>query len=175
MAPSEGAIEAAKARQQAQAQAAAPEPAKRKRGNPGGPRGSYAKSPTASTLQTVDAKSASEEAFKKTGREIADTIILVCITVGGEDWKPKQVMQDGALIYDEQANIQRAWEAMALKYQWTELPAWAGVAIVMGSYALPRLNAPSTVSRMEKLKLWWKARKIKKADEKAAEDKAQSA
>ena len=133
-----------------------------------------------STLNTgrpapaIDSASADREKFRKVGREIADTLIIAGRTLGGEDWEVKLVKDEktGEILFDERRNLQLAWEDMAEAYEWKQFPPWLGCTLATSAYILPRLNAPSTVSRMGKLKLWWEARKIRKADEAQAKANA---
>ena len=161
-APNEAAIEAHAQRQNAEnAENAANEAKPKRKYTPRGSKGGPA--PFVQPGQGPDAK---KEAYRQSGRAMADTLILVGQTLGGEDWKPNLVKgADGAILYDERGTLREAWADMAEEYQITRMPAWAACAIATAAYIGPRLNAPSTVSRWEKAKLWWAARKIKAADE----------
>ena len=103
---------------------------------------------------------AQKEAYRKAGRQCADTIILMGRTLGGTDWDPKQVKNDkGEIVYDEQHTLREAWADMAEEYEWSKMPGWAAASIATGMYIVPRLAMPSTLSRIDKLKLWWASRK----------------
>lgn len=103
---------------------------------------------------------AQKEAYRKAGRQCADTIVLMGRTLGGTDWDPKVVKNDkGEIVYDEQHTLREAWADMAEEYEWTKMPGWAAASIATGMYIVPRLTMPSTLSRIDKLKLWWAARK----------------
>ena len=164
--PSESAIEAHQAREQAREELETGSKGGVKAGTKRGP---YKTSKnTESKLSGISPKETvrnDNEKFRKIGREIADTLIIAGRTLGGEDWEPKLIKAGDEILFDERSNLREAWADMSEEYQWEKFPAWAGVTIASLAYIVPRLNAPSTVSRMEKLKLWWTARKIKKQDE----------
>lgn len=87
---------------------------------------------------------------------------MIARTTGGEDWAPRLVKDTvtGAVIVDEQTAIREAWADLAEEYEWGKMPPWAAVTVVMASYTIPRLTMPSTLSRIDKVKLWWKMRKM---------------
>ncbi len=103
-------------------------------------------------------------------------LILAGLTLGGEDWQPKKMVEgtgkDEKVLYDERHNLRQAWGDMAVEYQWENLPAWLACAIATGAYVAPRINAPSTQARVSKFKLWWDSRKLKKQE--AADAKARA-
>jgi len=116
------------------------------------------------------------EQYRKSGYAMADTLVLVGQTLGGEDWKPNLVKDAaGTVLFDERSTLREAWADMAEEYEITKMPAWAACAIATAAYVGPRLTAPSTISRWEKAKLWWAARQMKAADAKAEKEKAKSA
>jgi hypothetical protein len=165
--PSESAIQAAAARKVL-------EDKKTEDGQTGKIRGKYKprSAPNASRLvkpgTSVDSK---KLAFRKVGYEIADTIVIAGRTLGGTDWECKIVKDEKTdeILFDEKHNLREAWADMAEQYEWGKFPAWAAVALATSAYILPRLNAPSTLSRWDKVKLWIANRRAKKQAENGVE------
>lgn len=171
--PNESAIDAHAQRQAAEAGRAAEEGDKPKRRykprttSTGGP------APFVAPGNTPDAK---KLAYRQAGRAMADTLILVGQTMGGEDWKPVlQLAPDKTVLYDERSTLREAWADMAEEYEISKMPAWAACAIATAAYVGPRLNAPSTISRWEKVQLWWKSRKMEKAEKEKQKREAKEA
>jgi hypothetical protein len=93
-----------------------------------------------------------------------ETILTLGRTIGGEEWAP---LKDKTLGVDERAQMVQAFEAYYRESGTIEMPAWIGVAIAVGAYALPRTAQPVTQSRLKKIGGWFK-RKFGKAGADAA-------
>jgi hypothetical protein len=166
----ESAIQAHQAREQEKAaEQQAAEEAKGKRG-PYAPRKKKTGSVVNGLPTAADPKA---EAYRKAGRMMADQLVMVGRTLGGSDWETVLHKDDkGEVLYDERANLREAWADMAEEYQWEKMPAWAACAIATASYIAPRLTAPSTLSRWDKLKLWIASKKAAhEAKNRAKQDK----
>lgn len=109
----------------------------------------------------AESPDAKRDGYRRSGAQIADTFLVLARTMGGEDWAPRIVADaQGNVLVDEQKGMREAWADLSEEYEWGKMPAWAAVSIVMVSYTIPRLTMPSTLSRIEKAKLWWKMRKL---------------
>lgn len=119
---------------------------------------------------------AHEARYRLAGEAAADGLIMLGMTFGGADWEPKPAMKDkeGNVVYDERQTLRKGWGDMFVAYEWENVPAWAACAICTGMYIVPRLNAPSTISRLDKVKLWFAERKLSKdAKKRAAAERAE--
>lgn len=165
--PKEAAIQAQQAREKAAKEGAEAEATEKAAGKARGP---YKKSKLVKPNETPDAK---VKIYRAAGRQVADTLILAGMTLGGKDWEPVLAKDEkGETLYDERASLRLAWEDFAEEYQWERMPAWVGVSLATAAYVGPRLTAPSTLSRLDKLKLWWESRKMAKRNKEAAKEKA---
>ncbi len=124
------------------------------------------------TESRQDAQAKIDAGYRLTGEAMADTLMTLGQTFGGEDWKPKELWQDGKCVFNEGQNLRDAWGKLAVRYKWAEFPPAIAVLIATGAYVAPRLTAPSTKARFGKLRLWWENRKIDKEAAKLARDRA---
>ena len=73
------------------------------------------------------------------------------MTIGGDEWSPTT---------DEHAQLLPAWETYLKTKQVRDVPPGLALTIAMLAYAGPRFSRPKTLSRLQKIKLWfvsWRA------------------
>ena len=99
----------------------------------------------------------------ETGRAIADSIFMLGITIGGDEWLP---MRDEKLGIDEQAQAYYAWGRYCEARQIKDIPPGIAVVMCCASYVALRLNKPKTQARLQVAKEWlatkwakWRVRK----------------
>lgn len=102
-----------------------------------------------------------EAKIQSTAAVVSQMIFVIGQSVGGEEWAPKTT--NGM---DERAMMHGAWAEYFRAQGIVEIPPWAGLALVMGSYVGPRLFMPKTRTRVQAAKEWlygtigrWKARR----------------
>jgi hypothetical protein len=66
--------------------------------------------------------------------------------LGGDEWMPEG---------DEHTNLVNAAEAYFRAKQFKDVPPGLALTIAVAGYVAPRLSKPKTLSRLEKLRLWW--------------------
>jgi hypothetical protein len=96
--------------------------------------------------------------FKAISAVTVDTITGLCQMLLGEEWRPGT--SDGV---DERAHMVAAWEAYYRAKGIREVPPGLLLALVMGGYALPRLQKPTTREKLSglgsRLRARWSRRK----------------
>lgn len=93
---------------------------------------------------------AREKSFA-TGRFAAGSLIQLGIMIGGDEWHPIKDAQSGI---DERAALESAFGEYFAANDMTDFPPGVALAIAVGGYALPRMAAPKTRSRLGKVKDW---------------------
>lgn len=92
-----------------------------------------------------------EAKIKATAQVTAECVFTLGQLVGGEEWKPQLDKASGT---DERAIMVGAWAEYYRAHGITQIPPWAGLAMALGGYAVPRFFMPKTKSRMQKAKEW---------------------
>lgn len=111
----------------------------------------------------------------RAGAQTADTVVLMLRSIFGPEWgymPPRPIPgTDPPIVYDERAELQRAYGETFEYYGWDRFPAWASMPIATMAFAAVRMQMPETQKRVatykEKLAAWWAARKVRKETEKA--------
>lgn len=104
--------------------------------------------PSAPKVSPVDESRAKSFA---TGKFAAASLIQLGIVVGGEEWHP---MKNDEMGVDERGMLENAFGEFFAANDMTDIPPGWALVIAVGGYALPRLGAPKTRTRLEKAKEW---------------------
>jgi hypothetical protein len=96
------------------------------------------------------------------GKTTANVIITSCVGIFGDEWNTRIDKETGL---DEKAYLEQCWSEYYYATGKTDLPPSMIVIAGMTAYVAPRLTMPKTQKRtasiLEKIKIWYKARKLK--------------
>lgn len=108
---------------------------------------------------------------KMAGRAAANTLLMLGVVVGGDEWHPMKNAEHGL---DEKANLESAFSDYFVAKNMDDIPAGIALSIAIIGYAAPRFTMPKTQARSksawQKLKIWYVNRKLKKHRLKAVDD-----
>lgn len=109
-----------------------------------------------SPQEVVDEQQAAIAVQNEAQIKMCSSILVSCfLTIGvstfGDEWKPRPKAEAG---YNEAEMLQEATEEYFRASGTINLPPWAGLMCAYGMYAIPRLQQPKTLSKLEKLKMW---------------------
>lgn len=93
----------------------------------------------------------SEPGAKEAGYATAQTIFMLCVSIGGDEWRPIVDAKSGR---NEPQQIADAWTAYYEQAGIRNVPPWVGLAIAMTAYAAPRLHGEQTQWRVKKAWEW---------------------
>lgn len=92
-----------------------------------------------------------EPTATKTGHLIAEQIFAVGRMIGGEEWQPLSIPEQGL---DERSQMRDAWASYCEFKDIRDIPPGIALGMVMLAYVSPRLFMPKTKSRIQKAKEW---------------------
>lgn len=108
----------------------------------------------ASTHQNSGQVNTDQMAIEKrraTGQHAAKMLTGVAQMVGGEEWKPMKIPDQGI---DEQKHLNEAFADYFEAKEMDDMPPGMVLSVVVLSYAAPRFAMPQTKTRMQKAKEW---------------------
>lgn len=93
---------------------------------------------------------------REAGRNAADALIMLGMTLGGPEWEPVRDKRQGI---DERGNLREAWGQYFEAKGVSDIPPGVALAIATLGYAAPRLvQGPTTKSRLQRAGLWLKGK-----------------
>jgi len=128
---------------------------KKRPGRKGGGDGSAA-STVATGPSAADQPDPEAAKAREAGRNAADALIMMGVTIGGAEWQPVVDKRSGV---DERAQLREAWGQYFEEKGYADIPPGVALTIATVGYAAPRLlQGEQTRSRVSKLGTWIKAK-----------------
>lgn len=93
-------------------------------------------------------------AAQQAGKVSAELVFTLGQTVFGREWAPKVQPSHGV---DEPRMLTDAFAQYYLATGVREIPPWAGLAIALSAYSIPRLRGEETLTRLARIKQWLKS------------------
>jgi len=125
---------------------------------------------TAQTENVDNSAQLAKAKQKAAGQAAANSLIMLGVVIGGEEWNPIYNEQHGI---NEKANLENAFGEYFEQKGLDDIPAGVALTIAVMGYMLPRFTMPKTQARTStawsKMKKWYINRKVKKHGLKTAE------
>ena len=116
-----------------------------------------------SEAASVQLTAEQQQQARYAGIAAANSMLVVCRGLGGDDWQPIKNESTGI---DEQAELAQAFGDYFVSKGWTEFPPGIALSLCVGMYATPRFTLPKTQSRIKngwaRVTGWFSKRKRKR-------------
>ena len=110
-----------------------------------------------SQLGNLHANIPDHTAEKMAGQAAANSLIMLGITFGGDEWHPVVMPEHGI---NEQRNLEKAFSDYFIHKGIKDFPPGVALSLAVVGYMAPRFAAPKTKTKLQKIAIWFKERKL---------------